>query len=93
MIADLSLDGGSAGGPVFAAGGHVVGLTSFIGEKEGDSRDESRVVRVDAMCDAVAAAEKMIAAAPPCGARLPVEPTPAFWWRRRGRCESAAPAA
>jgi S1-C subfamily serine protease len=30
MIADLSLPRGSAGGPVFAAGGRLVGLTSFI---------------------------------------------------------------
>ena len=76
MLGDFSLDDDSTGGPVFAAAGHVVGLTSFVGEKEGDRRDESRVVRIDAVCDAVASAEKtLIAAVPPSGTPLPVEST------------------
>ena len=75
MLADFSLESTSSGGPVFAAAGHVVGLTSFVGEKEGDVRYESRVVRVDAVCDVVASAERMLAtAAPPSATPLPVEP-------------------
>jgi len=76
MLADVSLDSASTGGPVFAAAGHVVGLTSFVSEKEGDRRYESRVVRVDALCAVMASAEKALAAAPPPSATpLPVEPT------------------
>jgi S1-C subfamily serine protease len=76
MIADLSPPRGSAGGPVFAAGGRLVGLTSFIEAKEGSPDEESRVVRVDAVCDVLAAvAPKMTGATPPDGARLPVEPS------------------
>ncbi len=76
MLADFSLDSTSAGGPVFAAAGQVVGLTSFVGEKEGDRRYESRVVRVDAVCQVVALAEKALAGAtPPSATPLPVEPS------------------
>lgn len=76
MLADFSLDSASTGGPVFAAAGHVVGLTSVVAEKEGDRRYESRVVRVDALCAVMASAEKALAAAPPPSATpLPVEPT------------------
>jgi hypothetical protein len=73
MIAALSLPRGSAGGPVFAAGGRLVGLTSFIGEKEGSPAEESRVVRADAICDTVASATTKMSGAAPAGTRLPVE--------------------
>jgi hypothetical protein len=77
MIADFSLDDASVGGPAFAASGQLVGLTSLVGEKEGDRREESRVVRLDAVCDVVAFAETTLAAAaPPSGTPLPVEPVP-----------------
>ena len=76
MLADFSLDSGSTGGPVFAAAGQVVGLTSFVGEKEGDRRYDSRVVRVDALCAVLASAEKVLATtAAPSATPLPVEPT------------------
>jgi S1-C subfamily serine protease len=75
MLADFSLDSTSTGGPVFAAAGHVVGLTSLVDEKEGDRRHESRVVRVDAVCQVVALAEQGLAgAAPPSATPLPIEP-------------------
>ncbi len=75
MIAELSLPRDSAGGPVFTITGQVVGITSFIEAKEGDPDDDSRIVRVDAVCEVVAAAERQLAAAAPSGAPLPVEPT------------------
>jgi hypothetical protein len=79
MIADFSLESDDVGGPVFAAAGHVVGLTSFVGEKEGDRREDSRIVRLDAVCDVVASAEaKLAAATPPSGAPLPLEPVQAI---------------
>ena len=76
MLADFALPRGSAGGPVFIAGGRLVGITSFVVGKEGNIDEESRVVRADAVCDVVAsAAAKMKGAAPPSGTRLPVEPS------------------
>lgn len=75
MIAELDVEEDAIGGPVFALGGAMVGVTSFIGEKEGDRRDDTRVVRVDAVCDAVSAArKKMAGATPPSGTPLPMEP-------------------
>jgi S1-C subfamily serine protease len=75
---DLLLAPGSAGGPVFTAGGDVVGITSIVGEKDekyGSRRGDSRVVRIEAACGVVASAEKkMKDAAPPSGTHLPVEP-------------------
>ena len=43
---------------------------------QGDLRDESRVVRLDAVCEVLASAEKMLTAvAPPRTTPLPMEPT------------------
>ncbi len=75
MLADFSLDDDATGGPVFAAAGTLIGLTSFLGEKEGDPRRESRVVRLDAVCEVLAQAEPALAVTPPPSpARLPIEP-------------------
>ncbi|MEP7117669.1 MAG: serine protease [Acidobacteriota bacterium] len=72
---DFNLPGGSEGGPVFAAGGTLVGLTSIVDEKEASRGDESRVVRVTALCEMVAeAAAKRASAAPPSATPLPLEP-------------------
>jgi S1-C subfamily serine protease len=79
IAADLILPRGSAGGPVFAAGGGVVGITSVVDEKDDRRRGDSRVVRIDDVCDVVASAEKkMNDAAPPDGTHLPVEPVRPF---------------
>lgn len=75
MIADVSLDAAAVGGPAFTMEGATVGLTSTVDEKEGDPRYESRVVRADAVCDVLAAAERALASAPPPATEpLPVEP-------------------
>lgn len=75
MLADFSLDDDATGGPVFAAAGTLIGLTSLLGEREGDPRSESRVVRLDAVCDVLASAQQKLATAtPPSAAPLPVEP-------------------
>ncbi|MEO8257045.1 MAG: serine protease [Acidobacteriota bacterium] len=79
VVADLALSAGSAGGPVFTAAGGVVGITSIANEKDGQVRGESRIVRMDAVCAAVASAEDRIKnASPPEGRLLPVEPALAF---------------
>jgi S1-C subfamily serine protease len=79
IVSDLVLASGSAGGPVFAADGTVVGITSVAGEKDGDTRFTTRVVRIEDACQVVASAEKKTnGAAPPRATRLPVEPVQAF---------------
>jgi len=78
IVSNLRLALGSAGGPVFTAGGGVIGITSIVDDKDGRSGGTFRVVRVDDACDVVASAEKMMKnAAPPDGTRLPVEPAAA----------------
>jgi S1-C subfamily serine protease len=78
LASDLMLAPGSAGGPVFAAGGAVVGISSVVDEKE-DRRRGSRVVRIEEVCAVVASAEKKMAgAAPPNGSHLPMEPPGTF---------------
>ena len=76
---DFGLAPGSAGGPVFTAGGGVVGITSVVDNKDESRRASSRVVRIADACEVVASAEKkMKDAAPPEGTHLPVEPTRPF---------------
>ena len=77
LAADLMLAPGSAGGPVFAGGGAVVGISSLVDEKD-DRRRGSRVVRIDDVCAVVASAEKKMTGAPPNGSHLPVEPAGTF---------------
>jgi len=79
IVSDFRLAPGSVGGPVFTAGGSVVGITSVIEDKEESRRGNARVVRVADACDVVASAEKkMKDAAPPAGTHLPVEPMRPF---------------
>ena len=79
IVTDFILPSGSAGGPVFSAGGAVVGLTSFVGGPEDTSQRDSRVVRVDDVCAALAPAQQaMKTGQPPGGTLLPVEPMRPF---------------
>ena len=79
IVADFRLAPGSAGGPVFTAGGGVVGITSIVDDKSESRLGASRVVRIDDACDVVASAEKQMKdAAPPDGTHLPVEPARPF---------------
>ena len=82
IVTDLVLPSGSAGGPVFSAGGAVVGLTSFVIDPEDASQRGRRdwtVVRVDDVCATLATAEQaMKTGQPPGGTLLPVEPMRPF---------------
>jgi hypothetical protein len=79
VVTDFVLPSGSAGGPVFSAGGAVVGLTSFVGGPEDTRQRDSLVVRVDEVCAALAPAEQALhTGQPPAGTLLPVEPTRPF---------------
>jgi S1-C subfamily serine protease len=76
---DFMLPHGSAGGPVFAAGGGVIGISSVAEDKNERSGENVRIIRVDDACEVVASAEKkMLGAAPPDGTHLPVEPARPF---------------
>ena len=75
IASDWILGAGSVGGPVFVAGGGVVGISSFGDEQDRRGRWDSRVVPAADVCEVIAAAEKkMSGATPPNGTHLPVEP-------------------
>jgi S1-C subfamily serine protease len=75
LLSDLSLARGSAGGPVFTAGG-LIGFTT-VDDRDPDSRSDTRVVRIDQACEIMASAEKKMAGAMPPGAtHLPLDPPP-----------------
>ncbi len=79
VASDFVLARGSVGGPVFTAGGDVVGITTVEDGKDEASRGSSRVVRIDEACEVIASAEKkMKGAVPPIGTHLPVEPVRPF---------------
>jgi serine protease Do len=79
IVSDLRVARGSAGGPVFTAGGGVAGITSVVDDEEESRRGAVRVIRIEAACEVVASAEKkMKDAAPPDPTRLPVEPARPF---------------
>ena len=73
---DFLLPEGSGGGPVFAPGGAVVGMTSVADGSDGRRRGAVRIVRLNEICDVVAPAQaKMKTVAPPGATRLPIEPS------------------
>jgi hypothetical protein len=81
-LSDLILARGSAGGPIFAADGRVVGITSALNEteeKDDNRRGDSRVVDLADVCEVVgSAAAKTTKASPPSGTLLPIEPARPF---------------
>ncbi len=80
-VSDLVLARGSSGGPVFAADGGLVGISSALDDKDAkDSsrRGDSRIVPLADACIVVAAAEKKMGDAPPAGTHLPMEPARPF---------------
>lgn len=78
LVSDLRVSPGSTGGPVFASGGAIVGITSIATDSE-DYRGRARVVRIDAACEVLASAQqKMKDLPPPDGRHLPVEPRQPF---------------
>jgi hypothetical protein len=78
IASDLMLATGSAGGPAFTADGSLVGITTPADDKDGRRREAAPVVRIDAACAVLAAAEQKMKDAPPVGTHLPVEPARPF---------------
>lgn len=64
----------SAGGPVFAADGTPLGLTSVRPARDRDDSAVTSVVRVQAICAMLAESRSKLTGAPPSGTPLPVEP-------------------
>ncbi|MCC7010675.1 MAG: hypothetical protein IT184_17830 [Acidobacteria bacterium] len=65
---------GAAGGPVFTAGGDLVGLASPVEPDAIHGRTDIRVIGLESLCRALASASATLASTPPPAAtRLPVE--------------------
>jgi len=78
-VADFRLAPGSTGGPVFGAGGGVVGMSSVLDDQDESRRRDVRVVPVAAACEVVKAAETAKQTGPrPAATLLPVEPLRPF---------------
>jgi len=74
-VADFRLAEGSLGGPIFAAGGALVGLSSTVEDKDARPGRDARVVSIADVCAVSGPARNaMQSAQPPSAARLPVEP-------------------
>ncbi|HMF59127.1 MAG TPA: serine protease [Vicinamibacterales bacterium] len=75
IVSDLILAAGSAGGPVFNAGGDLVGITTLGDDRDEGTRRRTRIARMDDACGVIASAEsKLKDGKPPDAAHLPVEP-------------------
>lgn len=73
LLSDLRVVRRNAGGPVFTAGG-LIGYTT-LDDRDPDARSDTRVVRIDQVCDVIASAEKaMTGAMPPDATHLPLDP-------------------
>jgi S1-C subfamily serine protease len=78
IVSDFILASGSTGGPVFAADGSVVGITTVADDRDEGRRGGSSIVRIADACDVVRSAEKKLTDAAPPNAHLPVEPARPF---------------
>ncbi len=78
VLADLRLERGSLGGPVFGTAGTLVGLSSTVEGQDERSRRDARIVPVRVACEALESARQALPTEPPSAARLPVEPARAF---------------
>ena len=70
---DWRLDGGSAGGPVFAADGAAIGIAVADDEQDRSRRKDSYVIPLTNACSVMAKAEKQMAGAAPAAIALRTE--------------------
>lgn len=74
IVSDIIVDPGSAGAPVLASDGQVIGITSLV-PSDDNSRGTSVIVRIDEARGPIAEAKSKISAgAPPDATPLPIEP-------------------
>ena len=76
IFSDMRIGDDSAGGPVFAQSGALLGISAIEEIKDKPRRwNDAWVVPVERACSTVTAAAKMITeATPPASTRLPIEP-------------------
>ena len=76
---DLVSSASGSGGPVFAADGRLIGLTTLAPEREAQRLHRTRIVRIRRLCEFItSAAEKIKNTPPPSATPLPVESLRAF---------------
>jgi hypothetical protein len=79
VVADFGLSSGSSGGPVFDASGAALGITSPRDADTDRGDGDSRIVRLEQVCQVLAEARsKMKGIASPPAAHLPIEPEHPF---------------
>jgi hypothetical protein len=76
--ADFRLSEGSIGGPVFSSDGRAIGVSSTVDDEDERRRRDARIVPASVICDAIAAAKRVMPRPATSSARLPVEPERAF---------------
>lgn len=78
IISDVNINHGNSGGPLFTAGGAVVGITTFGDFTPQGGPGLSGIVRIDEAREAIAEAGRALSGPAPSEATLPVEPAQAF---------------
>jgi hypothetical protein len=74
IFADLRLEHGSPGGPVFSDTGELIGISALDEDAEGRRASEAWVVPLELACQTIAAASKNAAGPAPASTRLPIDP-------------------
>jgi S1-C subfamily serine protease len=79
IIADLNINHGSSGGPLFNSVGQVVGITTFGAQGENSGSTIAGIIRIEEAYPVIAEALAKLPTVPlPSKALLPVEPTEAY---------------
>jgi S1-C subfamily serine protease len=79
IIADLNINHGSSGGPLFNSIGQVVGITTFAAQGENSGSTIAGIIRIEEAYPVIAQAQAILPTVPPPSkALLPVEPTDVY---------------
>jgi S1-C subfamily serine protease len=79
IIADVNINHGSSGGPLFNSVGQVVGITTFGAQGTNSGSTLAGIIRIEEAYPVIAQAQaKLATVSPPSKALLPVEPAEAY---------------
>ncbi len=79
ILADININHGSSGGPLFNSVGQVVGITTFNAQEGNLGSTIAGIIRIEEAYPLIGQAQaKLSNIAPPSKALLPVEPTDAY---------------
>jgi S1-C subfamily serine protease len=79
IIADININHGSSGGPLFNSVGQVVGITTFAAQGGGPGSTIAGIIRIEEAKSLIAQAlAKLPSVPPPSKTLLPVEPTDSY---------------